>query len=516
MVGKTGFLEKILPPLYLPHFPYEEKSGFHPRQARWKKSDLRNSPPGHHLLNILRHRKTAKGARIIRIANQKIDVHAAITTLVLARLKVEFRKYLCVPSTCKTKNEEAGPDVLNIAGSWAALSPGIGFYHFENMLGTLSVPAMNHNTFTKNESFVEKKSISEAGKEERLLAEERGNVDSDGVCFTTVNVDGGGAMATTTTHQVWRSTGEIGDPRENPPSCGILPVGFPRAKTEVTPPRIEPRPPLWEVSGLVARLQRPPKAVIGELTGNTLLYANGQRDNAPAKTHVCYNNWDNNTPSTAMEQDIVEGFRSSEQMHGMQYKHFVGDGDSSVRARLLQNVPYGRSIHNIECTNHCIINYTSRLHTLAADKTSAADARKVYRGCAGEQESNLVRDLENGPYHVFGQHGRCRSHFCHKEEGEKGTLERIKKSGLLEEVSDLVQHLKGSFQRQRYVAGPQFQKRQSWELSPLKKLTGRCPGQTQKKILNKKIERQNARKRRGLISAPSDTDCGPEAEQPED
>ncbi|KAJ8871913.1 hypothetical protein PR048_028253 [Dryococelus australis] len=252
------------------------------------------------------------------------------------------------------QNDEAGPDVLNNAGAWAALTSGIGFSQFENMLGTLGFPAMIHNTFSKNESFVEKvwlehleKSISKAGKEERLLAEEKGDVDSDGVPLTT---------------------GEIEDSRENPPPCGIIPARFPRAKTEVTPPRIEPGSPWWEVSGLVTRLHRPPKS----------------------------------------------------------------------------------SIHSL---------------------TAAARGAIQHCGCAGEQVSELVRDLETGPYHVFGQHERCRSDFYNNKEAEE-------------------------------------------------------KGQTQKKILNKKIERQNARKRSRLsyddadrpakrykVSATPDTDYGPEAEQ---
>ncbi|KAJ8888103.1 hypothetical protein PR048_007590 [Dryococelus australis] len=268
-------------------------------------------------------------------------VHMTQFTLGTMEFKKEIRNGLhcswtfecdtCHRESC-LENEEAGPDVLNNAGAWAALTSGIGFSQIENILGTLDVPSMNHNTFLKNESFVEKvwlehveKSISEAGKEERLLAEEKDNVDSDGAPSTTVIVDGwwskmsfnghknnasSGCGTSTHAHEEWtyqsahngpeytncgvyseseqlicnwssaQLTSDSGiyalafckvNPRENPPSCGIIPVRFPHAKAEVAPPRIEPGSPWWVVSGLVTRLQRLPKAVIiGELIGKLL------------------------------------------------------------------------------------------------------------------------------------------------------------------------------------------------------------------------------------------------------
>ncbi|KAJ8889093.1 hypothetical protein PR048_008587 [Dryococelus australis] len=248
--------------------------------------------------------------------------------------------------------------------------------------------------------------------------------------------------------------------------------------------------------------------------GTSSLCGRTARQNVLAKTHVYYKNCDNNMPSTVMEQDfIVEGFRSSEQMHGMRYKHFVEDGNSSVYARLLQNVPYAAD-------KNFVVDARKLLKSSIPHLTAAARGAIRHCGCAGKKVSDLVRDLENGPYHVFGQHERRRSYFCNKEEEEKAKYNAGKRINFTQ---------KDAFQRRCYVAGLQFQKRHSWELSPFKRLPGRSPGQTQKKIMNKKIECQNARKRRRLsydvadtpakrckVSAPPDTDYGPEAEQPED
>ena len=54
-----------------------------------------------------------------------------------------------------------------------------------------------------------------------------------------------------------------------------------------------------------------------------------------------------------MESDIlVEGFRLSEQAHGIRYMREIGDGDSSLMANLQQSVAYCPFITKIECANH--------------------------------------------------------------------------------------------------------------------------------------------------------------------
>lgn len=77
--------------------------------------------------------------------------------------------------------------------------------------------------------------------------------------------------------------------------------------------------------------------------------------------HTCFKNYEG--PSTGMESTIlVEGFQKSQEMHGVKYLQFVGDGDSSVFAQLREKVSYGRQIKKIECKNHVIKNYTGALY----------------------------------------------------------------------------------------------------------------------------------------------------------
>ena len=67
--------------------------------------------------------------------------------------------------------------------------------------------------------------------------------------------------------------------------------------------------------------------------------------------HRCYLNWSSSSP--AMESDIVlEGFRLSEQTHGIRCMRIIGDGDSLVIASLQQSVVYAPFIQKIECANH--------------------------------------------------------------------------------------------------------------------------------------------------------------------
>ena len=73
-----------------------------------------------------------------------------------------------------------------------------------------------------------------------------------------------------------------------------------------------------------------------------------------------------------MEADIIAmGFRLSETMHGVQYIQVIGDGDSSVLYTIPATVQsYGKDVVKIECPNHAVKCYRSRLEHLAKDVPS--------------------------------------------------------------------------------------------------------------------------------------------------
>lgn len=152
--------------------------------------------------------------------------------------------------------------------------------------------------------------------------------------------------------------------------------------------------------------------------------ANRQQQPNP---HICFKNWTES--SGAMEADIiVEGFKESQRMHNLKYLKFVADGDSSVYAKIKQNVPYGDEVEKIECKNHAIKNYGSGLYKIKNDTKINVVGRKFLTlrnikqlqttalkqldiNSSGDVEK-LKRDWANGPNHVFGNHINCSADYC--------------------------------------------------------------------------------------------------------
>jgi len=90
-------------------------------------------------------------------------------------------------------------------------------------------------------------------------------------------------------------------------------------------------------------------------------------------THKCYKNWEGK--STAMESDIIlEGFKQSINMHNLIYNKLIGDGDSSVTKKLRIAQPYGPNclVKKIECKNHILRNYISKINDMAAKRKSSS------------------------------------------------------------------------------------------------------------------------------------------------
>lgn len=87
----------------------------------------------------------------------------------------------------------------------------------------------------------------------------------------------------------------------------------------------------------------------------------------PPKEHKCFRNW--NGSSRAMETDmIVESFKAAESMHGLRYMYMTGDGDSSVLANVQASVPgWGSKVTKVECANHAVKCYRSRLEKIVQD-----------------------------------------------------------------------------------------------------------------------------------------------------
>lgn len=166
---------------------------------------------------------------------------------------------------------------------------------------------------------------------------------------------------------------------------------------------------------------------IGVRNKYCIVCARAHNKNVQPKKHTCFRNWTGS--SSAMESDIiVEGFCLAEQLYKVRYKYFVADGDSSVYARIVEKVPYGREVQKSACINHAIKNYGKALHKVKNDTKvdikirkwlTAINIKKLQKvaqqtvyNCESPHE--LKENLKIGPLHVFGNHSQCKTYFCDK------------------------------------------------------------------------------------------------------
>jgi hypothetical protein len=315
-------------------------------------------------------------------------------------LKSIFVTKCKVCNVSNTVATEADSNVsINKAAVCGSLAVGIGYSQFTELCASLDIPAISPNTFSSHEKSLSgvinqctHDSIIEAGKQERALAVEAGDLYVDGIPYISVIVDGAWCKRSYKTN--------------------------------------------YNASSGVA-------CIIGMIT-KKILYIGiknkycqfcekylARKMDIPQ--HTCHKNWDGT--STAMEaQIIVEGFLSSVDMHGLKYKKLVGDGDSSVYNKIKNIKPYGPNfyVEKIECRNHILRNYCNKIKEFAkctklspkirclfrhvlrfrTGIISAVKFRKNENKSSGEKISSLKNDILNGPKHIFGCHDQCPSYFC--------------------------------------------------------------------------------------------------------
>ena len=282
---------------------------------------------------------------------------------------------------------------VNIGATLGQIATGGGADHLKEQLACIQVPSLSTPSFinlersmgTTFEAIVSTQLLT-AGKMERQLAIAQGNYHN-GVPAITVVVDAG-----------WSKRSHKHSYNANS-GVGVI-------------------------FGAVTKAL----LFIGVRNKYCSICAINTRNNKPIPTHHCYRNWSGS--SCSMEADIIlEGFRLSEEMHGLRYLWLIGDGDSSVYHSVVTGVPsYGRKITKVECANHAVKCYRNRLEALCNDKPdycgkhglSQAMMKRITHGarCAIKMHSTigdvaaLCHDLRNGPRHCFGFHNNCSSTFC--------------------------------------------------------------------------------------------------------
>ena len=301
------------------------------------------------------------------------------------------------PTSTKVSGPIGNQWTTNLAAVWGQMATGGGFNSLQESMSVLGVPVMSKQTFMQTEQQIGREwwatlqeSMKAAGREEKQHAIEQNSYHHQHVPAISVIVDGG-----------WSK-------RTHKHSYNAL-------------------------SGV--------GVIIGKHTGK-LLYI-GVRNKYCAvcvnnnktqkKTnHVCFKNWEE--ASASMESDIiVEGFQLAEQQHGVRYTKFIGDGDSSVLARLREDVKvWGRDIEKQECANHAVKCFRSSLEKLAKEKPQYKGRGKLTEQmrkrlassmrCAIISRSKLSdkakaarllqKDILNCALHCFGSHKKCSADFC--------------------------------------------------------------------------------------------------------
>ncbi|CAG2236224.1 unnamed protein product [Mytilus edulis] len=285
---------------------------------------------------------------------------------------------------------------INVRAVWGSMVTGNGPAHLNEFLATLNSPGLSQPSFSAIETDIGNwwhsvldKEMMIAGQEERRLAIERKDFHEE-IPAITVIADGGWSKRT---HK--HSYNAAG--------------------------------------GVAIIIGKETKKLLHIGVRNKYCYICNKNDSTP---HTCFKNWDQDSQS--MEGDIIlEGFREAEKKHGLRYMRLVGDGDSSVFARIREEVPgWGRSVSKEECANHLCKCYRSNLEKLVTDNPLYKGKHHLTKNtrvrlvsalrCAIRVRSrdlkdkktdkfNAIRklkhDVKNSVHHVFGNHSQC-SDFC--------------------------------------------------------------------------------------------------------
>lgn len=315
---------------------------------------------------------------------------------------------------CKLCNEkfivssdECSDVNVNSCAVLGTIAIGCGHSQLQEFSAALDLPLMSEPTYQKYHEKIgdmwegiSMQTMKEAGKEERELATSEGRVDESGTPIVDVIVDG-----------CWSK-------RTYKKNYSAL-------------------------SGAAA--------IIGKRTGKILylgvknkyccICAQAQYKKREPRKHKCFKNYTG--PSTGMESNIlVEGFKSSVEMHGLIYGRMISDGDSSTYSKIIEARPYANvTVQKIECKNHIMRNMCNKLTQLKTDTKYPSKLRKnitdqkiiAIRGMikkamekyTSDSESEkrahvelLYNDILLAHLHAFGDHSRCKAYFCKKNNEE--------------------------------------------------------------------------------------------------
>lgn len=315
------------------------------------------------------------------------------------------------------------------------ISIGCGFSQLEEFSSCLNIPPMTTSIYNFEHTHIGNvihditwEEIEKAGKEEAEIAKEKGDVDEDGIPCITVIADG-----------AWSKRSY---------------------KTNYD-----------ALSGVACIIGEATKKVIflGVRNKYCCICAKAENKGVPVLQHKCFKNWGGS--STSMESDIIlEGFRTSIQLHNLKYTKLVGDGDSSTTKKLQEVKPYGtKLVQKIECVNHLLRNFCQKLKETAKSPRSSTNKlvpmklrkkleNSILKFRIAIKKAAQYRSEEAGPFtdkliffrkdvlnsldHIFGEHEKCDSYFCSgAKEGEENLLIEVTECGMKHDILKILQRI---------------------------------------------------------------------------
>ncbi|KAJ8928841.1 hypothetical protein NQ314_018538 [Rhamnusium bicolor] len=301
----------------------------------------------------------------------------------------------------------------------SVISIGCGFSQLEEFFSCLNIPPMtptvyelehiNIGTIIYDTAWEE---IEKAGKEEADIAKEKEDVDEDGIpCITVISYGAWSKRSYKTNYDA--------------------------------------------LSGVACIIGEATKKVIflGVRNKYCCICARAEKKGEPSMEHKCFKNWAGS--STSMETDIIlEGFRTSVQLHGLKYTKLVGDGDSSITKKLQELKPYGtKLVQKIECVNHLLRNFCQKLKETAKSSRNSAN-KLIPMKLRKKLENSILKfriAIKKAAEYRFREElwttysentKKSDAYFCSgPKEGEENLLVKVTECGLKHEILKSLQRI---------------------------------------------------------------------------
>lgn len=235
-------------------------------------------------------------------------------------------------------------DDINLSAILAFTAVGLGYYHLQEALAHLNVPAMSYVTYHKLEENIQdhyfnltKKLEAEALDEEIKISIERNEVDSAGNALIDVEFDGS-----------WEKRSYTNN--------------------------------FTSLAGCAAIIGLRTKKILYSAVKTKYCHICkiAASKNITPREHKCNRNWEG-TSSGMETQIIIDGFRHCAEK-GARFNKYVGDGDSSTYKALRDLQIYKDpfiSIEKFECVNHLFRNFFKQFKALLKSSKLSIKGRKL-------------------------------------------------------------------------------------------------------------------------------------------